>query len=118
MLCKMKKIAETKSNNKSIRFPWKTFKFNDGTKVVSDHCNQVEILLDYLENRVATASMISEATGIPQKNICRYKRKLEKEGRLFELYKSRCKFTGRLACYLSLEKNKFPLFKQLTFFND
>ena len=114
MLCKMKKIAETKSNNKSIRFTWKTIKLNDDKKVISNRCNQVKVLLDYLENRVATASMISEATGIPQKNICRYKRKLEKEGR----YKSRCKFTGRLASYLSLQKEIYPLYKQLTLFND
>lgn len=114
----MKKTAETKSNNKSIRFQWKNFTFHNGTKLVSNNCSQIEILLVYLKNQVATASMISEATGIPQKNICRYKRKLEKEGRLFEIYKSRCKFTGRVACYLSLEKDRFTLFKQLTFFND
>jgi len=114
----MNKTGEIKSNNKSIRFQWKTFTSNESVKLVSSHCSQVQILLDYLENHVATASMISDATGIPQKNICRYKRKLERERRLFEVYKSRCKLTGHLACYLSLENGKFPLFKQLTFFND
>lgn len=114
----MKKIAETRSNNKSIRFQWKNFTFSKNVELLSNHYNQVQMLLEYLQNHVATASMISEATGIPQKNICRYKRKLEKEGRLFEVYKSRCKLTGHLAYYLSLDKDKFPLFKQLTFFND
>jgi len=112
----MKKIAETRSNNKSIRFQWKNFTFSKNVELKTNHCTQVQILLNYLQNHVATASMISEATGIPQKNICRYKRKLEKEGRLLVVYKSRCKLTRRLACYLSLDKNEFQLFKQLTLF--
>ncbi len=45
--------------------------------------NQLETIFNYLRNHVATNTMVSEATGIPQKNICRYKRDLEKARRLF-----------------------------------
>lgn len=46
------------------------------------HLNQLQTIFQYLENQNATASMVSDTTGIYQKNICRYKRDLEKAGRL------------------------------------
>lgn len=55
----------------------------------------------YLKNTIATASMITRATGVNQKNICRYKSDLEKRNLLFEVYKRPCKITGRLAWYLT-----------------
>ncbi|KNB61295.1 hypothetical protein AR686_07245 [Chryseobacterium aquaticum subsp. greenlandense] len=91
---------------------------NESANLVYNQSTQLQKFLDYLQNHVATASMVSEATGIPQKNICRYKRKLETEGRLFEVFKSRCKLTGYFASYLSLKKNLYPITKQLTLFND
>lgn len=59
----------------------------------------------YLKNTVATASMITKATGIPQKNICRYKADLQKKQLLFEVYKRPCKVTGYLAWYLTTNIN-------------
>ena len=35
--------------------------------------NQIKTIFEYLQEHIATASMISNETGIPQKNICRYK---------------------------------------------
>ena len=47
------------------------------SKVKSD-LNQLQTIFQYLFENIATASMVSNATGIYQKNICRYKRDLEK----------------------------------------
>jgi len=42
--------------------------------------NQLQTIFRYLQEHEATASMVSDATGIYQKNICRYKRDLKKLG--------------------------------------
>lgn len=65
------------------------------------HSNQLQTIFEYLKKHVATASMVAEATGIYQKNICRYKRDLEKAGRLWEIEKRICKKTGFRAWYLT-----------------
>jgi hypothetical protein len=52
--------------------------------------------------------MVSFATGIPQKNITRYKRDLEKAGKLFEVEKKLCKQTGFRAWYLTTNPDLFP----------
>lgn len=69
---------------------------------------QLKTIFTYLENNVATASMVSAATGIPQKNICRYKRDLEQAGYLAEIKKAACKITGFLAWYITTDKKQFP----------
>jgi hypothetical protein len=55
----------------------------------------------YLIENTATCTMVSNATGIPQKNLTRYKRHLEDEGKLIELFQARCKDTGFPASYLT-----------------
>ena len=67
---------------------------------------QLKTIFQYLKKHVATASMVSVATGIPQKNICRYKRDLEKAGRLWETKKGLCKQTGFKAWYLTTNADK------------
>ena len=62
---------------------------------------QLQTIFHYLQEYTATASMISKATGIPQKNICRYKADLEKKGLLKEVAKRKCRLTGFPAWYLS-----------------
>ncbi len=74
---------------------------------------QIKKMLLYLKENIATASMVSKATGIPQKNICRYKRRLEKLNKLVEVKHEICKVTGHKAWYLStnpdlLSKNITP----------
>jgi DNA-binding IclR family transcriptional regulator len=66
-----------------------------------NYSHQLKTVFEYLQNRTATASMIAEATGIPQKNICRYKRELEQAGKLSQVMKYTCKVTGFRAWYLS-----------------
>lgn len=67
---------------------------------------QLQIVFRYLSNYIATASMVSADTGIPQKNVCRYKRQLEKAGLLWELRKSKCRETGHDAWYLTTDLYK------------
>jgi hypothetical protein len=78
--------------------------------------NQLRAVYEYLQNHVATASMVASATGIPQKNICRYKRDLEQQGKLSQLRKSTCKETGFSAWYLSTNPLLFKPSKQLNLF--
>lgn len=81
--------------------------------------NQLEIIFRYLFENIATASMVSEITGVCQKNICRYKRRLEKSGYLFEIVKKRCKKTGFKAWYLTTNPELAPnASRQLNLFAD
>jgi hypothetical protein len=74
----------------------------------SSHLNQLKTIFQYLLNHIATASMVSDATGVPQKCITRYKRDLEKTGRLWEVKKDICKKTGFRAWYLTTNPDKAP----------
>lgn len=69
--------------------------------------NQLKTIFNYLQNHIATNTMVSVATGIPQKNICRYKRDLEQLGSLAEVKKSYCKITKHLAWYITTNANSF-----------
>ena len=82
----------------------------------SKSLNQVETIFSFLQVNVATASMVSAATGVPQKNICLYKRDLEKSGKLAEVKKGPCQVTKFKAWYLTCDKKLFPVQKQLTLF--
>lgn len=80
-------------------------------------CNtQLQIVFVYLQQHIATASMVTAATGIPQKNICRYKRALEKAGWLVAFKKEPCKITGRPAWYLTTNKKEVTSSWQLKLF--
>lgn len=70
--------------------------------------NETQIIFDYLQDNIATATMATAATGIVQKNICRYKRELEKACLLCELYIAPCKITGFEAAYLTTNPFLFP----------
>ena len=72
------------------------------------YTKQLQTIFQYLVQHVATASMVSKATGVPQKNICRYKRDLERAGRLWEIAKDHCKETGFKAWYLTTNPSKAP----------
>nr|NQU93081.1 hypothetical protein [Bacteroidota bacterium] len=70
--------------------------------------NQLQTIFQYLQDHIATASMVTDATGVPQKNICRYKRDLEKAGQLWEIEKKHCKKTGFKAWYLTTNPDNVP----------
>jgi len=69
---------------------------------------QRRTIFEYLQTHIATATMVSLATGVPQKCICRYKRDLEKNGLLWETAKKPCKETGFKAWYLTTNPNNVP----------
>lgn len=68
---------------------------------------QLQTIFEYLSSRIETATMVSIATGIPQKSICRYKRDLEKRGLLTEIEKKLCKVTKFKAWHITTDKTKF-----------
>ncbi len=78
--------------------------------------SQLQTIFHYLKEHVATASMVSDATAIPQKNICRYKRDLEQAGLLWEIEKKDCQLTGFKAWYLTTDETKAPKSAQLKLF--
>ena len=78
--------------------------------------NQKKTIFQYLKHYTATASMVTDATGVPQKSICRYKRDLEKQNLLYEVVKSHCKLTGFRAWYLTTNPDMFPKSNQLKIF--
>ena len=82
----------------------------------TDFKSQLKTIFQYLQEHIATASMVSAATGIPQKNICRFKRDLEKAGRLWEIEKKLCKKTGFKAWYLTTNPEQAPFNNQLNLF--
>jgi hypothetical protein len=55
----------------------------------------------FLQKNTATCSMASKETGIPHKNLCRYKEMLESEGLIMQLFKTKCRVTGHSATYLT-----------------
>jgi hypothetical protein len=61
----------------------------------------------YLQSHTVTASMASKAIRVPQKCLFRYKRLLEKNNHLQELYVGKCKLTGFDAAYLTTNKKLF-----------
>jgi hypothetical protein len=70
--------------------------------------NQLQTIFQYLKIHVATASMVTDATGVPQKCITRYKRDLEKADMLWEIEKKVCKKTGFKAWYLTTNPTLAP----------
>jgi len=52
--------------------------------------------------------MVTDATGVPQKCITRYKRDLEKAGMLWEIEKKDCLKTGFKAWYITCDPSKAP----------
>ena len=98
-------------SNKNTNSPDLTALSQDKFKIFS---TQKQTIFEYLKEHTATASMITEATGIPQKSICRYKRDFEKIGLLYEIAKKHCKVTGFRAWYLTTNQDKMPKPDQLT----
>ena len=79
--------------------------------------NETQVFFDYLQSNVCTATMVSEATGIVQKNITRYKRDLEKMCLLYVIEEKPCPITGFPAQWITTNPFMFPQSNnQLTLF--
>lgn len=79
---------------------------------------QILVFFQYLQDRIETASMVAKATGIPQKNITRYKRDFEKLGLLAQVKKAPCKATGFKAWYITTNPDYFPKNTQTDLFEE
>ena len=90
--------------------------FEKGQDKSNERFTQLKTIFEYLQNNTATATMVTDATGVPQKCITRYKRDLEKVGKLKEVKKTFCKITGFKAWYLTTNQSLFPLDNQLKLF--
>ena len=84
---------------KQSNSPSKSFEKGQGKN--KSFKSQEKTIFHFLLKNTATNTMISYATGIAQKNICRAKRNLEKEGKLQEVDIGICKATGFKAYYLT-----------------
>lgn len=85
---------------------------NDATD--NNYLNEQIRYFEYLKTNVATNSMVTEATGIKQKNLTRYKRTFQKLGLLSEVVQKRCLVTGFKAWYLTTDELLFPKSNQLS----
>lgn len=92
-------MSKNKSNSRNS--------FGKGQGKNTSFKSQTKIIFQYLSKHTATNTMVSKATGIPQKNICRVKRNLEKEGKLQEVAQRFCKITSHKAHYLTTNKKLF-----------
>ena len=81
-----------------------TLQSEDKTRIT-----QLKTIFEYLQKNVATASMVTAATGIAQKCATRYKRDLELSGRLWEIERTQCKATGFKAWYITTDPKKAPI---------
>ena len=91
--------------------------FEKGQAKNTNYSSELKTIFHYLKQNTATASMISLATNIPHKNICRYKRDLENAGLLKEVEKKRCEKTTFKAWYLTTNLNLINIDNQLKIFN-
>ncbi|MGO4820950.1 MULTISPECIES: hypothetical protein [unclassified Flavobacterium] len=66
---------------------------------------------NYLKKHVATNSMVTAKTGIPQKNLTRFKRQFQKKGLLFEVFTGICQKTKFRATYLTTSLELFKKYK-------
>jgi len=82
------------------------------------HFTQKKKFLGFLSDKIATASMATAATGIPQKCLTRYKRQLEKSELLWEVMQDYCKVTGCMAWYLTTNPELVPGNHQLKLFSE
>lgn len=85
-----------------------TYQIEPKDKQLKRRRTQLKTIFRYLQEHTATASMVESATGVKQKNICRYKKDLEEQGLLYEVEKKLCKVTGFRAWYLTTNPDLFP----------
>lgn len=80
---------------------------------------EIEILHKYLKDKIATCTEAHKATGIDQKNLCRYKRELEKNGHLFVCRKGVCPETKMDGVqFITTNYNLVPKNLQLSLFSE
>ena len=85
----------------------------DYNTIPQEFQNQLEKFYNYLKDKELTATQVSVMLGIPQKNICRYKRVLEKQDLLWEVKYVKCPLTGFMAWTITTDPSRKPKDNQL-----
>jgi Mn-dependent DtxR family transcriptional regulator len=78
--------------------------------------NEILMVYEYLQNNTATATMVAVDLNIYRPSLCRYKRRLERQGLLAETRKDYCAITRRKASYLTTNSSLMPFNNQLKLF--
>ncbi len=97
--------------------------FNYPGKGITRSCltgnqNSIDCYRDWLLHiqQIAKDSIVVDATGMQQRKISRFKRDLEKAGRLWETEKTLCKQTSFKAWYLLTNRRNIICSNQLNLF--
>ncbi len=80
------------------------------------HKAQKKRFYNYLNKHVVSCTMASKALRIEQKCLTRYKRQLEKNGSLWQVFKHKCKHTNRRVWYITTNLELIPLSNQIKLF--
>lgn len=80
------------------------------------HKAQKKRFYNYLKNHVVSCTMASKALRIEQKCLTRYKRQLEKNGSLWQVFKHQCKHTNRRVWYITTNLELIPQSQQTKLF--
>jgi N-glycosylase/DNA lyase len=83
---------------------------------VSVKGNEMAVFYDFLSTNITSCTDVAEKTGIPQKNCTRYKKTLQKNGRLQVVKRIRCPITSRYVQGITTDATKFISTIQLTLF--
>jgi hypothetical protein len=89
---------------------------NSGMSKDTSFETQIQRFCQYLKTRTATVTMVSKAIKLPEKNLTRAKRFLEKRGLLRVVKIEKCKITGFKAAYLTCNPEMFPFDPQTNLF--
>ena len=78
--------------------------------------NELNAVKEFLSNCTATATEVAVALNIYRPNVCRWKRKLERQGHLTVIKQVKCPITKHRAALLTANPDHFPVHSQLKLF--
>ena len=78
--------------------------------------DEMTLFYNFLLDKVTSCTEVSKKLGIVQKNLTRYKRKFQKDGKLAVVNKLKCPVTNREVQFITTDPNRFPKTKQLNLF--
>ena len=78
--------------------------------------DEMTLFYNFLFDKVTSCTEVSKKLGIVQKNLTRYKRKFQKDGKLAVVNKLKCPVTNREVQFITTDPNRFPKTKQLNLF--
>lgn len=80
---------------------------NEATSKIQKKSDEMTAFYHYLNDKVTSCTDAAVMLNIPQKNLTRYKRELEKVGKLQVVKMQRCPHTGRWVQHITTDPKKF-----------